>query len=97
VIDHHGVELWVPEVGGKVDPGSEAHELLMSLFGGMSKGERTRIKMRVRTAMADMTEREGRFPGGRPPYGYRLADAGPHPNPEKRVAGVRLHRWSRTR
>jgi site-specific DNA recombinase len=92
VIDHHGVELWVPEVGGRVDPGSEAHEMLMSLFGGMSKGERTRIKMRVRAAMADMTEREGRFLGGRPPYGYRLADAGPHPNPEKRAAGARLHR-----
>jgi hypothetical protein len=22
---HHGVELWVPEVGGRVDPDSEAH------------------------------------------------------------------------
>ena len=27
---HYGVELWVPEVGGKVDPGSDAHDLLMS-------------------------------------------------------------------
>jgi hypothetical protein len=25
---HHDVELWVPEVGGKIDPGSEAHELV---------------------------------------------------------------------
>jgi hypothetical protein len=24
--------------------------------------------------------RQGRYLGGRPPYGYRLADAGPHPN-----------------
>jgi site-specific DNA recombinase len=91
VIDHYGVELWVPEVGGKVDPGSEAHEMLMSVFGGMSKGERTRIKLRVQTAMSDMAEREGRFLGGRPPYGYRLAGVGPHPNPEKAAAGIQLH------
>lgn len=91
VIDHYGVELWVPEVGGKVDPGSEAHEMLMSVFGGMSKGERTRIKLRVQTAMSDMAEREGRFLGGRPPYGYRLAKVGPHLNPEKAAAGIQLH------
>jgi hypothetical protein len=24
--------------------------------------------------------RQARYLGGRPPYGYRLADAGPHPN-----------------
>jgi site-specific DNA recombinase len=91
VIDHYGVELWVPEVGGRVDPGSEAHEMLMSVFGGMSKGERTRIKVRVQAAMSDLAEREGRFLGGRPPYGYRIADVGPHPNPEKAAAGLQLH------
>ncbi len=90
-LHHHGVQLWVPEVGGRVDPESEAHDLLMLLFGGMSKGERNRVKVRVRSAMADMTEREGRFLGGRPPYGYTLADAGAHPNPEKASLGVRLH------
>ena len=31
VLTHYGVELWVPEVGGRVDPGSDAHELVMSL------------------------------------------------------------------
>ena len=30
VFTHYGVELWVPEVGGKIDPGSEAHDLVMS-------------------------------------------------------------------
>jgi DNA invertase Pin-like site-specific DNA recombinase len=91
IITHYGVELWVPEVGGRVDPDSEAHEMMMSLFGGMSKGERNRIKVRVRTAMRDMTEREGRYLGGRPPYGYRLADSGLHPNPEKAALGIHLH------
>ena len=52
VFDHYGVQLWVPEVGGPVDPGTEAHDLVMCLFGGMTKGERNRIKIRVRTAMA---------------------------------------------
>jgi len=52
VFTHYGVELWVPEVGGPIDPDSEAHDLIMSVFGGMSKGERNRIKLRVRAAMA---------------------------------------------
>jgi hypothetical protein len=89
------VELWVPEVGGAVDPGSDAHDLVMSLYGGMSKGERNRIKTRVRSAMAAQAAVEGRFLGGRPPYGYTLADAGPHPNPSKAAIGQRLHRLER--
>jgi site-specific DNA recombinase len=92
VFVHYGVGLWVPEVGGAVDPGSDAHEIVMSLYGGMSKGERNRIKTRVRTAMAAQAAIEGRFLGGRPPYGYQLADAGPHPNPAKAAAGQKLHR-----
>ena len=92
VLTHYGVELWVPEVGGRVDPGSDAHELVMSLYGGMSKGERNRIKIRVRSAMANQAATEGRFLGGRPPYGYRIADAGAHPNPGKAALGQRLHR-----
>src|SRR3954464_2762586 len=92
VFTHYGVGLWVPEVGGAVDPGSDAHDLVMSLYGGMSKGERNRIKIRVRSAMAAQPAPEGRFRGGRPPYGYRLADAGPHPNPTKALDGRRLHR-----
>ncbi|MHB8466516.1 MAG: recombinase family protein [Acidimicrobiales bacterium] len=92
VLVHYGVELWVPEIGGRIDPGSDAHDLVMSLYGGMSKGERNRIKIRVRSAMTDQAGREGRFLGGRPPYGYVLADAGAHPNPGKAADGKRLHR-----
>jgi len=92
VFVHYAVGLWVPEVGGAIDPGSEAHDLMMSLYGGMSKGERSRIQTRVRSAMAAQAAVEGRFLGGRPPYGYALADAGPHPNPGKASDGKRLHR-----
>jgi site-specific DNA recombinase len=80
---HFGVQLWVPEIGGPIDPDNEAHDLVMSVFGGMSKGERNRIKVRVRTAMASQTRLEGRYLGGRPPYGYTLKDLGRHPNPAK--------------
>jgi hypothetical protein len=41
-------------------PGHEAHDLVMSVFGGMSKGERNRIKIRVRTAVAVQAQIEGR-------------------------------------
>jgi site-specific DNA recombinase len=90
VFQHYGVQLWVPEVGGAIDPDSEAHDLVMSVFGGMSKGERNRIKIRVRSAMSAQAQVEGRFLGGRPPYGYRLIDVGPHPNPSKAADGKRL-------
>src|SRR3982074_531914 len=39
---------WVAEVGGPIAPDNEAHDLIMSVFGGVSKGERTRIRVRLR-------------------------------------------------
>lgn len=66
LFEHYAVGLWVPEVGGAVDPGSDAHDLVMALYGGMSKGERNRIKVRVRSAMAAQAATEGRFLGGSP-------------------------------
>jgi site-specific DNA recombinase len=92
VFVHYGVPLWVPEVGGPIDPEFEAHDLVMSVFGGVSKAERTRIRIRVRSAMTAQARIEGRYLGGRPPYGYRLVDAGPHPNPAKAADGKRLRR-----
>jgi site-specific DNA recombinase len=41
--------------------------------------------------MTAQAQLEGRFLGGRPPYGYKLIDAGPHPNPAKAADGRRLH------
>ena len=35
VLVHHDVDLWVPEVGGRVDPESDAHDLVMTLYGGV--------------------------------------------------------------
>ena len=42
--------------------------------------------------MAAQTLEQGRYLGGRPPYGYRLADAGPHPNRAHAAWGRRAHR-----
>ena len=42
--------------------------------------------------MATQTREQGRYLGGRPPYGYRLADAGPHPNEAHAAWGWRAHR-----
>src|SRR4051812_3612774 len=92
LFEHYGIGFWVPDVpGGRVDPDSEGYELMMIIFGTMGKSERRRIKVRVRAAMASQAATDGRFLGGRPPYGYRLADVGPHPNPGKAAAGQRAH------
>jgi site-specific DNA recombinase len=88
---HYGIVLWTPEAGGPVGTG-EDHEQLMLALGLQSKREITRTRIRVRTAMAAQTREQGRYLGGRPPYGYRLADAGPHPNKAHAAWGRRAHR-----
>jgi len=42
--------------------------------------------------MMVQTRDQGRYLGGRPPYGYRLVDAGPHPNKAHAAWGRRAHR-----
>jgi site-specific DNA recombinase len=92
LFEHYGIGLWMPEVGGRVDWHAEDHEQTMLALGLSSKREITRTRIRVRTAMAAQTREQGRYLGGRPPYGYRLADAGPHPNKAHAAWGRRAHR-----
>jgi DNA invertase Pin-like site-specific DNA recombinase len=92
LFEHYAVSLWMPEVGGQVDWHAEDHEEMMVALGLSSKREITRTRVRVRTAMAAQTLEQGRYLGGRPPYGYRLADAGPHPNKAHAAWGRRAHR-----
>jgi hypothetical protein len=92
LFEHYGVTLWMPEVGGRVDWHAEDHEETMLALGLSSKREITRTRVRVRTAMATQTLEQGRYLGGRPPYGYRLADAGPHPNKAHAAWGRRAHK-----
>ncbi|HYB16210.1 MAG TPA: hypothetical protein VEF71_12165 [Streptosporangiaceae bacterium] len=69
-------DLWLPEAGGPVDFHGEGQEEAMLALGVQSKREITRTRIRVRTAMAAQAREQGSYLGGRPPYGYRLADAG---------------------
>ncbi len=92
LFEHYGIQLWAPEVGGRIDFHAEDHEQTMLALGLQSKREITRTRIRVRTAMAAQAWEQGRYLGGRPPYGYRLADAGPHPNKAHAAWGRRAHR-----
>jgi DNA invertase Pin-like site-specific DNA recombinase len=92
LFEHYGVQLWTPETGGPVDFRSEHDEKTMTMLGLSSKREVVRTSIRVRTAMMGQTREQGRYLGGRPPYGYRLADAGPHPNKAHAAWGRRAHR-----
>jgi DNA invertase Pin-like site-specific DNA recombinase len=76
----HGVQVWLPEAAGPVDPGSPMHQALMTVLGAQAQREVVRARHRVLAAMRVQAAVQGRYMGGRPPYGYRLVDAGPHPN-----------------
>jgi site-specific DNA recombinase len=97
LLGHYGIQLWTPEVGGRVDFHAEAQEQLMLALGFQSKPEIIRTMTRVRTAMAAQAREQGRYLGGRPPYGCRLADAGPHPNKARAAWGGGRTGWSPTR
>ena len=92
LFEHYGAQLWMPETGGRVDYQCEHDEKTMTVLGLSSKREITKTSIRVRTAMAAQTREQGRYLGGRPPYGYRLADAGPHPNKAHAAWGRRAYR-----
>lgn len=81
LFEQHGVQVWLPETDGPVDYRSPSHQALVMLLGAQSKREVLRSRFRVLAAMRAQARDQGRYLGGRPPYGYRLVDAGPHPTP----------------
>jgi DNA invertase Pin-like site-specific DNA recombinase len=87
-----GVQVWLPEAGGPVDVRDPMCRALLLMLGAQSRREVVRARHRVRSAMWSQVAVQGRFLGGRPPYGYRLVDAGPHPNAVHAEWGRRLHR-----
>jgi len=88
----YGVAVWLPEVGGPVDLADPNHRVLMQVLGAQSQREVVRSRHRTLAAMTAQTVEQGRFLGGRPPYGYRLVDAGPHPNRAHAAWGRRRQR-----
>ncbi|UOX90424.1 recombinase family protein [Amycolatopsis sp. FBCC-B4732] len=92
MLQQQGIHLWLPEADGPVNLDDPVHQALMLLLGSQSRREVLRARHRVLAAMHIQARVQGRFLGGRPPYGYRLADAGPHPNRGHASWGRRLHR-----
>lgn len=87
-----GIQLWLPETGGPIDLRNRDHRALLSLLATQLQREVLRARHRVLAAMRNQAIQQGRYLGGRPPYGYRLVDAGPHPNPADARWGRRLQR-----
>lgn len=87
---HYGVMFYAPEFPSGFDHTSTAHQMQMAIYGSLSEGEVQRTRTRVVTTMEGQTQHEGRYLGGRPPYGYQIVDGGPHPNPAKARSGQRL-------
>ena len=92
LLREHGVQLWLPEVDGPVDLDNPTHQALLMLLGAQAKQEVQRARFRTTAAMQAQAREQGRHLGGRPPYGYRIVDAGPHPNSPHATWGRRLHR-----
>jgi hypothetical protein len=90
VLAHHGVQLWMPETGGPVDPGIATVEDLMALLGILARREIVLKRTRALGAMEHSVRELGRFMGGRPPYGYVFVDLAPHPNRRLGSRGVTL-------
>jgi DNA invertase Pin-like site-specific DNA recombinase len=80
LLHEHGIGLWLPETLGPVDLSDAAHRAVLIELGARSLREIQRDRHRAIEAMSAQAQYQGRYLGGRPPYGYRLADGGPHPN-----------------
>ncbi|MEU6559898.1 recombinase family protein [Nocardia nova] len=89
-LEAYGVGIWIPELGGAYESSNTAHNMMMSMLGGMSQSERQHVQQRTRAAMDAQVLNEGRHQGGRAPYGYRTIDGQPHPNPSRAAQGLRL-------
>jgi len=72
-----GITVWSAEFDGPVDLADTMHRALLMLFGHQAEREVLRARRRTTAAMCAQVRIQGRHLGGRPPYGYRLVDAGP--------------------
>ncbi|GAA1992908.1 recombinase family protein [Catenulispora subtropica] len=86
------MQLWLPEVGGALDAALDDQDELMTLLGILAKREVVRARARAKSSMSAQVRTQGRWVGGRVPYGYLLSDAGPHPNKADAHWGWRPHR-----
>jgi site-specific DNA recombinase len=87
-----GVQVWLLKARGPVDLARPEHQALLLMLGNQSEREVRRNRFRTTAAMAAQIKDQGRNLGGRPPYGYRLVDAGPHPKAMRAGSGRRQYR-----
>lgn len=90
LLERHGVQLWLPELDGPFRTTDVEHRATIRALGAYSRREILRARFRTSSAMHAHARLQGRNLGGRPPYGYRLVDAGPHPNAVHAKWGRRL-------
>jgi site-specific DNA recombinase len=88
----YGVHVWLAECDGPIDLTDPEHRALLRMLGHQSQREVLRARRRTIAAMSVQARTQGRHLGGRPPYGYRLLEAGPHPNPQHAAWGRKLMR-----
>jgi site-specific DNA recombinase len=81
LFEHYGIQLRMPEVGGRIDFQAEGHEQMMIGLGIQSKREITRTRIRVSTAMATQVREQGRYQGGSPSLWVSAGGRGPTPEP----------------
>ncbi len=60
----HGVQIWLPEAGGRVDLGTAMHRALVTVLGAQSQREVLRSRHRVLAAMQAQVAGQGRYLGG---------------------------------
>lgn len=88
LLQRGGIELWIPEVGGRYDDSNLSHKLHLALEGIIGKVESETVSGRVRDSMTAIAlSDDPRWLGGNPPYGYRLV---PFREAEKRGVKVPL-------
>ncbi|GAA2559913.1 hypothetical protein GCM10010210_37750 [Pseudonocardia hydrocarbonoxydans] len=80
--------MWLPEAGGPVDLDDPMHQALVTVLGAQSQREVLRSRHRVLAAMRTQAREQGRYLGGRPPYGVRVPARGRRATPEPNTRRV---------
>jgi DNA invertase Pin-like site-specific DNA recombinase len=86
----HGVALHMIDLGGDVT-GNGISKLVFTILSAVAEAERDRTRERIIDVKRDQRQR-GRYLGGKPPFGWRVGDAGAlEPIPEQQAAIKRMH------
>jgi site-specific DNA recombinase len=73
LLNRAGIELWIPEVGGKYIDSNITHKMVLALEGIMGKVESDTIRGRISESLRFIAESpDKRWLGGNAPYGYKL-------------------------